>query len=106
MAEIIGIDCKKRKRYGEIMARLGELDRILGYARDADGMSLSRRAREDPFFQKFFEGLQKRHPEAFTEHMTLTAQAVRLEDELGITEEYIKILEDILPSDGYRPDIW
>lgn len=59
MAEIIGVDSKKRKRYGEIMARLGELDRILGYARDADGMSLSRRA-----------------------------------------------MEDILPSNGYRPDIW
>ncbi len=56
MAEIIGIDSKKRKRYGEITDRLGELDRILGYARDADGMSLSRRAREDPFFQKFIEG--------------------------------------------------
>lgn len=106
VAEIIGIDRKKRKRYEEIKARLGELDKILGYTMDGDGMSLCKRARGDQVSQKFFEGLQKRNPEALAEHMALTTQAIQLEDELGITEELIKILEDLLPSDGYRPDIW
>ncbi len=106
MAEIIGIDKKKRERYEEIMARLRELDQILGFARDADGRSFHKRARKDEVSEKFFLSLQKQNPEALTEHMALTAQAIQLEDELGITEEYMKILEEVLPSDGYRPDLW
>ena len=95
MSNIINININKQERYQEIMTRLKKLDEILGCARDENGESLSLRARGDAFSQKLFEKIRAVHPAEWEEHLSLTAEAISLEDALGITNQYMAILEQL-----------
>lgn len=99
MAEIIDITMNKKKEYEAISKRIEELEEILGYNRLPDGSSLSRRSRNNTFARRRFAQIQDLHFAEAEEFMHLTAQAIQLEDELGISDEMMKMLDNLPDSD-------
>lgn len=86
---------KLELRYQEITKRLKELDRILGWSRDEKGISLRSRSLKDPFANIRYESIRRTHQVDWEEHMTLTAEAIHLEDSLEITEQYMEFLNEL-----------
>lgn len=96
MADIISINEKNEKRYKEVQGRIAELEAVLGYQRDEEGNSLSKRARrEGGMTETFYRRLQKRHPAEYEELVHLEAERMQLEKELGIEEELEKFLAEM-----------
>lgn len=86
--------------YNQINDEIGELDKVLGFERDENGVSLSRLASEgNEFAKRKMEQLRRLYPGALERQIHLTAMAIKLEDELGITDEYMRILESLDFSD-------
>jgi len=105
MSEIIIIKQKQKARYAEVKKRIGELDIILGFSRNEHGESLSLRSRDDAFAEKMFNRIKEKYAAEYEEMMQLTAEAVILEDELGISAEYEKLLAQVdIPDETC--DIW
>jgi len=105
MSEISTINQRQKIRYDEVKRRIDELDSLLGYSRNERGESLSLRSRDDFFSEKLFNRILQTHVVEYEELIQLTAEAIRLEDELGISAEYEKLLSQSDIPDGIC-DIW
>ena len=96
MSDIISINEKTEKRYKEVRERIAELEAILGYQRDKNSNSLSKRARrEGSMTETFYRKLQERHPAEYEELVHLEAEKMQLEKELGIEDELEKLLAEM-----------
>lgn len=89
-------DVSKWDLYRQINEEIGELNKVLGFARNEDGIFLNRLAiHGDKVAKKEADQLFRACPSALDRQTRLTAMAIEVEDELGITEEYIRLLEDM-----------
>lgn len=105
MAQIIDINKKTVERYKEISGRIEELEKILGYDRDENGNSLSRRSSENMFAARKMEQLKRKNPDAYKEMLALEAEQVELEKQLGLDEAYEEMM-DRLGIQASKVNIW
>lgn len=107
MSEIINIHQKEELRYAEVRKRMVELEKLLGFACDENGRSLSRRSMTNDFAKQRMEQLQRKHPAECEELLRLDAECVKLEEILGLDEMYKKFLDSLDDEDNAAmPDIW